>query len=282
MTLVQGMPPSLTAGPEQPLGNAAGVFMSPDWDHIRKPLATRPAKEALKRLVLPRLRRRLRRLNPGSIGRTGSGVLPYQGGPGELALEASLERLAPGRMPKREDLLVYGRDESVLNLLVLLDTSLSLSGQAHIPAAVAGAVLARESAMARLALVAFHQEVETVFRFGQRVHPLEAAYRVLRLKWGGATDLHQALCAGRKIMKTRPPGITHTVLITDAERTAGPDPRTAAEQYKGLHVLLIGRRNLGLARELARLGGGGLKQAQGLGDLPQALMDLLAGLARPV
>ena len=256
--------------------------MSPDWSQIRKPLASRPAREALKRLVLPRLKRGLREPGPPGGGAGSTRPLPYKGGPGELDLEYTLERLRPGCAPRPEELWVQNKTWPVLNLLVLLDTSLSISGDARIPAAVAGAVLAREAALARLALVAFHSETETVVRFGQRIRPLEAAYQVLRLRWGGATDLHKALSAGRRELKNKPRGMTHTVLITDAERTAGPDPKTAAELYKGLHVILIGRRNLGLARELARLGRGSLKQADGLKDLPQALMDLLAGLARPV
>ena len=217
--------------------------------------------------------------------RAGSGptcLLPYRGGPGELDLEASLDRLAPGRVMGRDDLWVRGRKQPALNLLVLLDTSLSISGEARIPAAVAGAVLAREAAMARLALIAFHSEAETVIRFGMRIRPLEAAQRVLRLKWGGPTDLGAALKAGAKLLRYGPPGFTHTVLISDGEHTSGPDPRNAARRFSGLHMILIGRRNLALARDLTRLGKGGLRQAEGLKDLPGALMELLAGLARPV
>ncbi len=45
-------------------------------------------------------------------------------------------------------------------------------------------------------------------------------------------------------------------LITDGERTAGPDPCGLAKRFRKLHVVLVGRRNVVLSREMARLGKG--------------------------
>jgi len=175
--------------------------------------------------------------------------------------------------------MVRERVERGLTLVVLLDTSLSVAGPARAAVAVAGAVLARAAAMGRLALLAFHGEVEPLVRFGERVKPLSAAYRVLASPFGGSTDLAKALSEAARVQRGLAGAKAHTVLISDMEHTAGPDPVAAAARLKDPHLVLVGKRNQALAEKMARAGGGTCRLVERLADLPAALLGLLARLA---
>ena len=268
----------MTARPPRPDYGDSGAglaFICSDWSPRRSPDSDRAA-QAFRRLALPRIGRRLTGLG---VGRTGKQTLrPYSGGPEPLALEPTLERLLPGRPVDRRDIIVRAQPEDRLNLIVLMDTSLSMTGPRRISAAAAGAALVKQAPPGRLALVGFHQRAEAVVRPGQRVKPLEAAHRLLALDQGGVTDLAGALNYGRQMNDRFPPGPRETILISDCERTAGGDPCPEAARSGRLHVVLIGQRNRRLARRLADLGSGSLTNIDRLEELPSALTDLLRRL----
>ena len=256
------------------------ALLCPDWTAARQPLPAARARRALGRVVAPRLRRQLA-AGGGGRGPRGRWVVePLQGGRGRLDLEATLERCLPGDPPRPGQIMVARRREPEQRLVVLLDTSLSLRGDGWIPAAVTAAVLARETPAGSLALIAFHAKAQVVIHFGQRVRPLEAAFRTLRLPLGGVTDLAAGLAAARRLLAAdKRPG--QVVLISDMECTAGKDPRREAALMRGLNIVLIGGRNLETARLLARLGKGRLHTVNNLAGLPSAVMALMLGLARP-
>lgn len=264
--------------PGGPEADPGAAFICPDWRLPLKRPPVEPALSALRRLVLPQMRWQL--LLAGASGGRGWQPAPFLGGSEDLDLEATLERLLPGRPAAAEDIIVRRPRRPDLRLLVLLDTSLSLSGPGRVPAAVAGGALARLAASGGLALLAFGEEPRPVIGFGQRVPAWQAAWRVLTLPLGGVTDLAAALQRGLRELAGQRSREVHTVLISDVERTAGPDPRPLAARYRNLHVLLIGERNQSLARQLARLGKGRFVQALRLAKLPQALIMLLRALAQ--
>ncbi|MFH1057179.1 MAG: VWA domain-containing protein [Pseudomonadota bacterium] len=263
-------------------GEDAGptYFLVPDWNWEKRRQAAAPALNALRRLVLPRVRRGLMQASVGA-GRARERVAAYRGGREPLALEAALERIWPERPETFYDLPVVIREERGPGLVVMLDTSLSMAGPGRVAAAVAAAALCRLAAPGRLGLAGFGERARTVIAWGRRVRPLEAAYRVLGLALGGVTDLAAGLRQGHRLMAGAPPGAA-AVLITDAERTAGADPRALAGRFARLHVVLLGGRNLGLGRDLARRGGGRLLRVDSLAQLPGALGRLVRDLERGI
>lgn len=237
-----------------------------------------------RRLGLGRIKKRLVTLSEGRDSRAAQRLVGFTGGRAGLDLEATLERIIPGLLPDRSSIMVRRSEIPTLKLLLLFDTSLSMHGRHRILASVSGAVAAREAALGSLALVGFHARPELIVRFGERVGPLEAAYRVLNQPLGGVTDLNAALAFGRKLINSGPStgsgGAVRSIMITDAERTAGPDPRIEAARYKHLNVVHIGRRNRNLARDMARLGHGHKMGIENLESLPGALQKLLERLNR--
>lgn len=250
----------------------------PDWSWEKRRQASGPALTALRRLVLPRLRRGLMHTASGA-GRTRERVIAYRGGREPLAVEAALERFWPDRPETFYDLPVLMREERGPGLVVMLDTSLSMAGPGRVAAAVAAAALCRLAAPGRLGLAGFGERARTVIAWGRRVRPLEAAYRVLGLALGGVTDLAAGLHQGLRLLAGAPRGAAG-VLVTDAERTAGADPRALAGRFSRLHVVLLGGRNLELGRELARRGRGRLLRVESLAELPGVLGRLVRDLER--
>jgi len=272
---------------------SGAMFLCPDWKAKRIRPKMEPTVTAFRRIALPLLLSR----SGISWGPTRSGIrirtVPHATCgtvSAALALEATLERMIPTPDPegptdrgpwlRREDIMVQYRPDPDLKLLVMLDTSLSMSGPHRALAAVIGAVLAKQSPSGGLALVAFHSESKLLIRFGERVKPLDAAYRVLGSPLGGTTNISAALEDGLSVLAGSGNRSAHAVLITDGERTAGPDPCDEAKKFRRLHVVLVGRRNVVSSREMARLGRGLWHQVDSLEATPPTLLRLLQRLCR--
>ncbi len=269
--------PSLVA-PEEPAEPSPSFFLVPDWRWEKRRQESGPALAALRRLALPQVRRGAWRAAAGA-GRARERVIAYRGGREPLALDEALERFWPGHPENEGELPVVAREERDLRLVVMLDTSLSMAGPARVAAAVAAAALVRLAGPGRLGLVGFGETARVVIAPGRRVRPLEAAYRVLGLPMGGVTDLEAGLRLGLKLSRGAG-GRTQAVLVSDAERTAGSDPRHLAGAFGRLHLVLVGGRNLALGRELAQRGRGRLRVVEGLAGLPATLARLVADLER--
>lgn len=97
--------------------------------------------------------------------------------------------------------------------------------------------------------MAFHSEPQVIIGFGEQIKPLEAAYRVLRTPVGGITNISAAMENGLHVLAASGNRPDHAVLITDGERTAGPDPCDPAKKFKKLLVVLVGLRNTVLTRK---------------------------------
>ena len=269
---------------------SAAPFLCPDWKAARKRPQMEPALAAFRRAALPRLFTRPGVIPGNARTRTRVRMVPcgtWGAYPATLALEETLERVMPVLHPsgslessalRREDILVRYRPEPTLTLLVMLDTSLSMSGRHRILAAVIGALLAEQIPTGKLALMAFHSEPKLLIRFGERVRPLDAAYRVLGSPVGGVTNISAALEQGLVALGGLGSRTAHAVLITDGERTAGPDPCHAAHRFRKLHVVLVGRRNVALSKEMARLGKGLWRGVDSLEAVPQILLGLMQHL----
>ena len=270
---------------------SAALLFCPDWNATRKRPRTYPARDVFRRIVLPRLLTRSGFLTESSSSRAHIRRIPYSAAETPLTtldLEATLERIVPtlnlqgaslkGLCVGREDVVLQCRPESTIRLLVMLDTSLSMSAPQRASAAVIAAVLARHSPSGGLAMVAFDSQSKLIIRFEERLKPLEAAYRTLVSPVGGVTDIAAALDYGLSVIAGSGGKPTHSILITDGERTAGPDPCDLAKKFRRLHVALVGKRNVELGREMARMGNGLFRHVESLNTVPQTLIGLMRRL----
>ena len=210
---------------------------------------------------------------------------PWDGGDGELALEATLENVLGKAWPETGDWVVRRRVERRCQVALMVDTSLSMAGEKMALAAVAAAVLALKLRPGDLSVVLFADDARVVLRLGEEVRPDDLVRRMLARPCGGATDMHAALEAGRiELGRGRDPRRSG-LLISDGVYTAGPDPCPAAACYRDLHVLLTHdeaetsetlwiapRRNVGEA--VARSGNGGIVRVDGFAALPRRMLEV--------
>jgi MoxR-like ATPase/Mg-chelatase subunit ChlD len=178
---------------------------------------------------------------------------------GELDVEATVENLLGKPHPEPGDLIVQKRVDRRRQVVLMIDTSLSMAGEKMALAAVAAAVLALKLRLGDLAVVLFAEGARTVLRFGEEVEPAELVRRMLTVPCGGGTDIAAALRLGHaELQRGRDPGRCG-LLVSDGVYTCGADPLPAAARFGALHVLLMEEPT---ARREARRGGGGASAAR--------------------
>lgn len=203
---------------------------------------------------------------------------------GELDVEATLENLAGKPFPEAHDWVGVHREERRQQVVLMVDTSLSMAGEKMALAAVAAAVLALRSHPGDLSVVLFADEARIASRLDEATGPEETVRRMLARPCGGATNIAGGLRRGRaELSRSRDPRRS-ALLITDGMFTAGPDPCAEAERFADLHVLLIReheqaggawitpRRLVGAA--LARAAHGHVARVDCFAQLPRRMVEV--------
>jgi MoxR-like ATPase/Mg-chelatase subunit ChlD len=208
---------------------------------------------------------------------------------GELDVEATVENLLGKPHPEPGDLIVQRRVDRRHQVVLMLDTSLSMAGEKMALGAVATAVLALKLRAGDLAVVLFADGARTVLRFGEEVEPAELVRRMLAVPCGGGTDIAAALRLGHaELQRGRDPGRCG-LLVSDGVYTSGADPLPAAARFGALHVLLMEERErrapdvpvttwisprLAVGEAIARAAGGGVVRVDGFAALPRRMLEV--------
>ena len=95
----------------------------------------------------------------------------------------------------------------------------------------------------------------------------------------GLTNVAFPLQVARRELAKVPARDARALLLSDCVHNAGPDPRPFAARLPRLDILLdtTGEQDPELARDLARLGRGRLRQVRGYRDVAPALSDFFGG-----
>ena len=146
---------------------------------------------------------------------------------GELDVEATVENLIGKPHPEPGDLIVQRRVDRRHQVVLMIDTSLSMAGEKMALAAVAAAVLALKLRPGDLAVVSFADGARVVSHFGEEVAPAELVRRMLAVPCGGGTDIAAALEAGHaELQRGRDPGRSG-LLVSDGVYTERRRPAAA-------------------------------------------------------
>jgi MoxR-like ATPase len=209
---------------------------------------------------------------------------------GELDVEATVENLLGKPHAEPGDLIVQRRVDRRHQVVLMIDTSLSMAGEKMALAAVAAAVLALKLRPGDLSVVLFADGARTVLRFGEEVEPAELVRRMLAVPCGGGTDIAAALRLGHaELQRGRDPGRCG-LLVSDGVYTCGADPLPAAARFGSLHVLLMEERpapcdpgapvttwispRLAVGEAIARVADGGVVRVDGFSALPRRMLEV--------
>jgi Mg-chelatase subunit ChlD len=261
--------PAMTAE-QGTLTDAAAVGEEPAAD----PETLRRARQIAARLAVPRPHRDV-------SARRGVGELAsvrYRGGSDDIDLDATIDQLVEHPVPEEDDIIVRERVRTRRSVVLLADVSGSMRGERVRTAAATVGALAAELARDDLAVVAFWSDAAVLSHLGQHVPPQRLLDQMLRIPARGLTNIAFPLQVAARELARVPARDARVLLLSDCVHNAGPDPRPLAARLPRLDVLLdtSGEQDAGLARELARLGRGRLRQVRTYHDIAPAVSAIFA------
>jgi Mg-chelatase subunit ChlD len=201
---------------------------------------------------------------------------------GELDEEATLENLLGKEFPDPEDWVNMRREARRTEIVLMMDTSLSMSGKNLALAAVAAAVLAFSVKSEDLAVVAFESTAKSLTRLGNRDPASRVVEEILSQPARGFTNIADGLAVGRRELARADTPRRVGLLITDGVFTTGPDPMPEAALFPRLFVLLTEDYVMDedLCARMARAGRGAVVRVSGYEDLPRRMLQVVTRLLR--
>ncbi|RZA08034.1 MAG: VWA domain-containing protein [Proteobacteria bacterium] len=195
----------------------------------------------------------------------------------EFDLDATLEE-----DPTLEHLQVERKEPRRAEVIVCLDTSLSMTGRKLALTAVALAVLALQLEPEDFAVIAFESDAALIKGLGEDHDVYEVLKRFMEVPARGLTNIEagllmaQAQAAKGKLSKKA------VILMTDGRHTAGRNPEYLATRLPRLHVVQTGNpwASPRFCRTLARKGRGKYLRVAKLEHLPAALYSLVQEIIR--
>lgn len=278
--------------------DVSGFEDKPSWDvAVRfqdlKRFAHIPEKEKqrLKRRAIEGILDRAHRVMGSVLRPEYSAVVDYRtfldkGGRGELDVLATLdEDLARGHSQgaSPEEILRFdARIEKETPIALVMDASLSMTGEKIALLSVATAVVALCVPARRLSLMGFDSKVKWIKRFDEDLTVEGVIERVLELPAGGFTNMELALKTTLKALYSYRKEHSNVIFISDGKYTEGADPSALAPRFKHLNVLKLGRDQAGrdLLLEMTSRGNGRFFEARRISDLPKTMYGAMRTLLR--
>lgn len=200
---------------------------------------------------------------------------------GEIALEESMEEDPTFEDPHR--LLVSVNEEKPFSCVAMLDTSSSMSGDKHLLASVAVAVLLLEVAPRDASVIVFNSDAKAIKPLLSEEGPEATVFSFLKSKPRGFTNIASGLEEGLKQLKRFGSQKRKVGLIaTDGRTTEGKDPLDIAGEFDQLIVLHLHGpgSHIDASRELAQRGHGICLEVENFEELPKRLYDAVRIMAR--
>jgi Mg-chelatase subunit ChlD len=168
------------------------------------------------------------------------------------------------------------------DIALVMDCSLSMTGEKIALLAVAVAVVALTIESKRLSLMGFDSKIKWIKRFDEDLSPEQIIEKVLELPAGGFTNMELALNETLLMLKKCNKKNVNVILIGDGRYTEGRDPTYLAKNFKNLHVLKLGKdqSGRGLLLDLIKFGNGQMFEARKIQDLPKTMYKAVRMLLR--
>ena len=201
---------------------------------------------------------------------------------GEIDVDLTLENIIGKEYPEKQDWIVRRREARRIQVVLMMDSSLSMRGKNLALAALAVAVLAMKVPAADLSVVAFNDSARTLSQLHSPDSVDDVVDSIIRQPASGYTNIEAGLRQGRRELQKGQLRRKAGLLITDGVYTAGGDPTSEAVRFPRLHVLLTEdyKMDEDLCRRLARRGRGTLFRVDGYEELPRRMLDIANRLLR--
>ena len=192
---------------------------------------------------------------------------------GDLDLDATIEVPRPWQA---HDLVLTRTEPREADVVVILDMSLSMTGEKIALVAVAAAILRFK--LENLAVIAFDTESHTLVRVGEVVSPRELVRRILEVPAQGYTNIEGGLRTALGELNRSRRRERVGVLLSDGIYNVGWDPVKVAHSFPRLHVVQVGVEEVQgtrTCRRMASAGRGRVYRAPTYESLPEVVRRLV-------
>jgi Mg-chelatase subunit ChlD len=203
---------------------------------------------------------------------------PYAPGQaGELEVEMTTEEILGKTEIDTSDLIMESNVPRKAACVMMLDTSMSMSGDKLGIATASLGVLAFKLKSIQYGVIAFDNVARPLKRLDQRVAIASLVGDLLDITAGGYTNIESVLRAGLNELNSCKAKERVGVIVTDGNYTEGKDPGEIAAQYPKLVVIMIKSHDAKpeLCARLASLGKGKFVAVDSFEELPSILRNLL-------
>ncbi len=259
-----------------------GWAIAQNYSQLRIRLKDQTLIELVKRIAIKAtIRRVLQLLGPVSMPTYISRSEYRTGEDAEIDVEATLDVLLEKGGSSPYDLIVERREPRELSVVMMLDASLSMTGDKLAMATAAIAVLAFRLKTVDYILITFNDRPSVLKRVNQVKNLDDLISDLLEARAGGYTNIEGALVKGRQELAISKTGNHVGILITDGNYTVGDDPADAASAYKRLFVIMTESHDCqpGVCQDLAARGGGHMYPVATFEEIPRVLYRVLRSVA---
>lgn len=213
-----------------------------------------------------------------------------EGSHGDISLIETMDHIGGSAEIRPEDIIMELRREKPLDLVMLIDTSLSMEGRKLALCAVGAAVLSFRLRAEAFSLIAFGSSAKVLKPMGLKLTAEQAIERILEAPGLGYTNIGAGLGRGaQELRKGRSP-LKVGALLSDGHYTEEDDPEAAARGYRRLEVMMTidpyvnfatskrDRMDLDCCQRMARAGRGRVTELRHYRHMPERLLSLIRSL----
>lgn len=255
-----------------------GWAIAQNYSQLRMRLQDQTLVEMAKRIaVKATIRRVLQLLGPVSLPSYISRSEYRLGEDAEIDVESTLDEIVEKSHISPADLIVERREPRKLAVALMLDASLSMSGDKLAIATAAIAVLAFRLKTVDYLLITFNDRPSVMKRVNQAKSLDDLISDLLDARAGGYTNIEWALTKGKEELAAADTRNRVGIMITDGNFTVGDDPTEAASRYRRLFVIMTEGHDCqpGICEGMAKRGGGKMYAVSSFDEIPRVLYRVL-------
>lgn len=255
-----------------------GWAIAQNYAQLRATLRDSTLIELAKRIaVKATIRRVLQLLGPVSIPTHLSREQFRMGEDAEIDIESTIEQIVSTRKMKPSDIIVEKREPRQLAVALMLDASLSMTGDKLAMATAAIAVLAFRLKTVDYLLITFNDRPTVLKRINQSKSLDSLISDLLDAYAGGYTNIEGALKKGSEEIAHSKGRNQVGILVTDGNYTVGLNPVDSAASYRRLYVIMTESHDCQpeVCEGIARGGGGKMYSVSNFDEIPRVLYKVL-------
>jgi len=207
---------------------------------------------------------------------------PYAPGQkGEIDIEMTVEQMLGKTEIDASDLIIESKHPRKMACVMMIDASLSMSGDKLGMATASLGVLAYKLKSIDYGVIVFESVARVIKQLDQKAAVEALVGDLLDVPAMGLTNIEDALRTGIRELSSTMVKDKVGIMITDGNYTAGRDPRELAARYPKLFIIMIKSHDSKpeLCEEMAALGKGKVMAVDTFEEIPSILRNLLRDLA---